>query len=98
MKKDMKKTTVSKTKVKDMVFKLHLPTAKKVSLAGDFNNWDTGALNAKKSPNGSWTIKVGLTPGKHEYKFFVDGSWMNDPATAAITNTFGSQNSVVEVK
>jgi 1,4-alpha-glucan branching enzyme len=85
-------------KAKATVFKLHSPAAKKVSLAGDFNNWDTGSLKARKDVLGNWSIKVDLIPGRYEYKFLVDGSWINDPGTVAVTNTFGSQNSVVEVK
>jgi hypothetical protein len=42
---------------------------------------------------------MSLKPGRYEYKFFVDGSWVNDPKSpAAVYNSFGTQNSVVEVK
>ncbi|MGE5307545.1 MAG: glycogen-binding domain-containing protein [Deltaproteobacteria bacterium] len=98
----MKKTTVSTKaaapKAKSLVFKFHSPKAKKVSVAGDFNNWDTCGLSGKKDTKGNWSIKVALKPGRYEYKFFVDGSWINDPATPAVTNIYGSQNSVIEVK
>lgn len=80
-------------------FKLYAPQAKRVSLAGNFNKWDTKALSAKKDSRGSWTVKVNLRPGKYEYKFFVDGNWINDPSCAAcIVNTFGTQNCVREIK
>lgn len=97
----MKKITSSKAKApkaKETTFSVQLPLARKVSVAGDFNNWDTGKLNARKDPRGNWSVKVSLVPGRYEYKFFVDGSWMNDPAAPSVSNTYGSQNSVVEVK
>ncbi|MDD2688605.1 MAG: glycogen-binding domain-containing protein [Candidatus Omnitrophica bacterium] len=80
-------------------FKLYAPQAKRVSLAGSFNNWNTRTLSAKKDSSGNWTVKAKLTPGRHEYKFIVDGSWMNDPrCNSHVGNSFGSQNSVIEIK
>ena len=80
-------------------FKLYAPQAKKVSIAGSFNNWDTKKFSAKKDTKGNWMVKVGLKPGKHEYKFFVDGSWWNDPRSGScVPNSFGSSNCLVEVK
>ncbi len=80
-------------------FKFYAPQAKRVSLAGSFNNWDTNALVAKKDSKGSWIIKVNLKPGRYEYKFVVDGNWINDPnCTMCVGNSVGSQNCVVEVK
>lgn len=80
-------------------FKLFAPQAKKVSLAGNFNNWDTKKLVAKKDTKGNWIIKTSLKPGRYEYKFCVDGSWIADPkANSSVYNNFGSQNSVLEIK
>ena len=94
-------TTASRTasKAKTMQFKLYAPQAKRVSLAGSFNNWDTKALSAKKDSKGNWVVKVNLRQGKHEYKFFVDGSWLNDPrCTSCVANSFGTQNCTIEVR
>ncbi len=80
-------------------FKLYAPQAKRVSLAGTFNNWNTKAVSAKKDSQGNWAVKVDLKPGRYEYKFFVDGSWLNDPrCTSYVANAFGTQNCIVEVK
>ena len=80
-------------------FKFYAPQAKKVSLAGSFNNWDTSALTAKKDSKGNWETKVNLKPGKYEYKFFVDGAWINDPrCSSCVVNSFGSRNCVISVK
>lgn len=85
--------------VKPTEFKLYAPGAKKVVVAGSFNKWDTKKLLAKKDNKGSWAAKVALKPGKHEYKFIVDGNWVNDPCcSSCVANAVGSQNCVVEVK
>ncbi len=94
----MQKACCGSIKEKLVGFKLSSPKAKKVSVAGSFNNWDTTQLSAKKDVKGNWVVKVNLKPGRYEYKFFVDGCWMNDPAANGVFNPFGTQNSVVEVK
>lgn len=84
---------------KSQEFKLYAPQAKKVSVAGSFNKWDPKADPAKKDTKGNWVAKVSLKPGSHEYKFFVDGNWMNDPRSASfVGNAYGSQNCVIVVK
>lgn len=86
-------------KSKPAEFKFYAPQAKKVSLAGSFNNWNTKELAAKKDTKGNWIVKVNLKPGRYEYKFFVDGSWLNDPKCTSCTfNNFGTQNCVLEIK
>lgn len=91
----MARTAAAKT----TEFKLYAPQAKRVSLAGSFNNWNTRTLSAKKDSNGTWTVKAKLTPGRHEYKFVVDGSWMNDPrCNSCVGNAFGSQNCIIDIK
>lgn len=85
-------------KEKPVSFKLFSPKAKKVSVAGSFNNWDPAQLTAKKDTKGNWAVKANLKPGRYEYKFVVDGSWITDPEVKAVYNSFGTQNSVVEVK
>jgi len=80
-------------------FKFYAPQAKRVSLAGSFNNWNNKSLAAKKDSKGNWAVKVNLKPGRYEYKFVVDGSWLNDPrCNACVSNAFGSQNCIIEVK
>lgn len=87
------------TETKTTEFKFYAPAAKKVTVAGSFNKWDTKKITAKKDSKGNWVAKVALKPGKHEYKFVVDGNWMNDPrCTSCVSNSFGSHNCLVEVK
>src|SRR6476620_1311450 len=51
--------------------------AKKVFLAGSFNNWNPGNLPMKKSASG-WELPVYLAKGTHTYKFVIDGQWFAD--------------------
>lgn len=50
---------------------------RRVLLSGDFNNWSTLKGSMAKVDSG-WIADVKLKPGKHEYKFIVDGHWIND--------------------
>ena len=91
----MPRLTGSKT----VEFKLYAPRAKKVTLAGSFNKWDIAKSTAKSDSKGNWLVKANLKPGRHEYKFWVDGAWVNDPrCTTCVQNAFGTSNCVMEVK
>jgi 1,4-alpha-glucan branching enzyme len=71
--------------------------AAKVAVAGDWNGWKPEAM--KKQKDGSYAVTLQISPGRHEYKFILDGNWVHDPdATGVITNIFGSLNSVAVVK
>lgn len=95
----MARTCCANSKPKTAEFKFHAPMAKKVSLVGSFNNWNTKGTSAKKDAQGNWLIKVNLKPGRYEYKFLVDGNWINDPSNRAMTtNSFGTQNNILEIK
>ena len=53
--------------------------AKAIFLSGDFNKWSADGF-AMKREGDEWILKVHLYPGKHLYKFVVDGKWILDPA------------------
>ncbi|MCM8796765.1 MAG: isoamylase early set domain-containing protein [Candidatus Omnitrophica bacterium] len=87
------------SRVKSVEFKLFAPQAKRVNLAGSFNNWDAKELAAKKDTKGNWMVKLNLKPGRYEYKFIVDGSWVNDPKCGScVPNAFGTKNCVIDIK
>lgn len=69
--------------------------AKNVYLAGDFSNWSETGLAMKREGN-DWVFSVHLSPGKHLYKFVVDGQWIKDPGNKLWEqNEFGTGNSIV---
>jgi hypothetical protein len=72
--------------------------AKSVTLAGDFNGWSTSATPLERR-GGAWVATVKLAPGRHVYKFVVDGRWLNDPGNPAREpDASGNVNSLVVVK
>jgi 1,4-alpha-glucan branching enzyme len=76
-------------------FAFPAPTARQVSLAGDFNSWDTKAGPMHKGPDGVWHLAVALKPGRYEYRFFADEVWCNDPAAQQMAkNSLGTENCV----
>lgn len=53
--------------------------AKTVALSGSFNNWDEKGVRCIKTKDG-WKVIQKLPPGKHYYKFIIDGhNWIVDP-------------------
>ena len=89
---------VGKSNKKQVSFKLEAPEAEEVFLAGTFNDWDPAAKPMKKGARGIWRTRISLEPGVHQYRFFVDGEWMDDPACEErCENDYGSCNCVVEV-
>lgn len=70
----------AKKMAKPVNFILAAPDAKRVTLAGDFNDWNPGACPMKRQPDGNWLAQIHLTHGHHHYLFLVDGKPMLDPA------------------
>ena len=72
--------------------------AKTVYLVGSFNRWNPTEKRMIKIKDGSCRAKVNLRPGEYQYKFVVDGAWVEDTdAERQVTNEHGTLNSVVTV-
>ena len=80
-------------------FVLLAPDAKRVTVAGTFNQWDQNAAPLIPAGTGGvWTTTLALPVGQHQYAFVVDGRrWVADPAAPAVDDGFGRRNSVVAV-
>ena len=71
--------------------------AKKVVVSGSFNRWEPNELEMYRIPNG-WELKLDIKPGEYEYRYVVDGHWMEDPSNPAkVKNEFGEYNSYINV-
>jgi len=69
-----------------------------VALAGSFNNWNQSQFIFGKEGD-EWVCRIDLEPGKHAYKFIVDGNWLLDPANPNTEDDdYGVKNSVIIVK
>jgi 1,4-alpha-glucan branching enzyme len=76
--------------------------AKRVSLLGDFNDWNARkATDMRKLKDGSFTRTLDLEVGKsYQFRYLVDGErWINDPQADryAASGVDYSQNCIVEV-
>jgi 1,4-alpha-glucan branching enzyme len=79
-------------------FEFTHPTARSVSVAGTFNQWQPEAKMLHPVGGGHWLKETVLVPGTYEYLFVVDGQWTADPhAKETIQNPFGGVNSVLNV-
>jgi 1,4-alpha-glucan branching enzyme len=88
--------TASKAK-KNQTFRFAAPDATSVSLVGDFTHWQKGSIPMRKDKNGIWEATVALEPGKHSYRFIVDGEWRDDPEChVRVPNPFGGHDMIRE--
>ena len=81
-------------------FVLVAPSAARVSVVGDFNDWKVDATPLRSvRAGGVWMVSLPLPAGRHEYSFVVDGTtWVTDPgAPVAVESDFGAPSSVVTV-
>ena len=73
-------------------------TAQEVCIAGSFNDWHPNVTPMVRLDDGKWAKELALRPGRYEYRFVVDGQWVDDPAaTELIPNPFGTPNAVLVV-
>jgi len=82
-----------------MIFRLPgYPDADQVSVAATFNNWSTTA-NPMRYLDGWWITEINLPPGKHQYRYVVDGSWISDPTNPEkVEDGGGNVNSIIVVE
>ncbi|MGF0039647.1 type I pullulanase [Peptoniphilaceae bacterium SGI.131] len=50
---------------------------KRVALAGTMNSWNTDSILLEKGENNIFTTRQKLLPGSYQYKFVIDGKWMD---------------------
>jgi len=78
-------------------FRIHVPDARTVQLAGTFTGWKP-AYALKRTDDGEWTALVPLRPGVHDYAFVVDGDrWVADPNAPQVDDSFGGTNSRISL-
>jgi chromosome partitioning protein len=82
----------------EVVFAVKFETARRVQIAGDFNNWSPMSTPMQSDRPGVWRMSLPLPPGRYRYRFVVDGKWMTDPNNQYVeANQFGELNNVIEV-
>ncbi|MFO7914071.1 MAG: alpha-amylase family glycosyl hydrolase [Candidatus Krumholzibacteriales bacterium] len=71
-----------------------------VYLAGTFNDWsDSATPMTDNDGDGIYSVELKLDPGRYQYKFVVDGSWITDTTAEEFDDDgFGGKNSVLVVE
>ncbi|MFO0972059.1 MAG: AAA family ATPase [Phycisphaerae bacterium] len=74
--------------------------ARSVRLAGDFNGWNSEVTPLRRlDEEGTFEVRLPLAPGRYQYRYVVDGRWINDPFNALVEqNPFGELNNVAVVR
>jgi 1,4-alpha-glucan branching enzyme len=82
-----------------VTFEYFDPSAKVVTLVGDFNKWDKEVRPLKRDAGGLWKVSIKLEPGTYQYKFVVNGDrWEEDPLNLQRQhNEHGTFNSIRKV-
>ena len=94
-----KKKTKRSEMVKKTEFSLSVPQAQRVSIAGDFNQWNPSSHPLQQDTKGTWRVSLDLKPGNYEYRFLLDDEWQNDPnCFSSAESPFGTSNSLKIVK
>ena len=79
----------------------YYPPAQKVTVTGDFNDWDAVGVPLKATGKpGLWETELRLPPGVYSYNFIVDGELLiPDPnAPDQMPDGYGGTNSILLVK
>jgi len=79
-------------------FSLAAPAARSVQLVGDFTLWQEHPISLRRGKDGTWQTMVEMKPGRHRYRFLVDGEWQDDPdCKVRVPNPYGGQDAIREV-
>ena len=73
------------------------PTAKMISLVGDFNKWESNT-HLFRWEDGFWTCRFDLEPGTYHYQIVVDGVRILDPNQSETGFKDGKHFSILQVK
>lgn len=72
--------------------------ANQIVVAGSFNKWNEHQLKMRKTKEG-WALDLQLKPNIYQYRYIVDGLWMEDPQNSnKVKNEFGEHNSVIDIQ
>jgi 1,4-alpha-glucan branching enzyme len=83
----------------DIALTLSAKEANSVAVGGTFNGWQSARHPLSKGFDGVWRTRLSLAPGRYEYRFVVDGKWIEDPlAKESVRNPYGGNNSVLVVE
>jgi len=84
---------------RDVPFDVVAPVALVVEVTGDFTGWVQHGIRLRPQGNGGWRTVLTLEPGLYQYRLRINGEWEDHvEATRRVSNPFGTENCVLEVK
>jgi hypothetical protein len=76
---------------------LDAPDARRVDVAGDFNDWMPAA--ASRAANGVWYADLKIPPGQYRYAFRINGTeWRVPHGATAVDDGFGGKSAWLTVR
>lgn len=90
----------AKCKVTFRLLREMAENSRKVTITGEFNDWDVSGPEMRRVENGDFVITLDLESNReYRFRYLIDGSrWENDwYADRYVLNAFGSKDSVVIV-
>ena len=83
-----------------VTFRVFLPRAASVAVAGSFTGWASGAVGMTREDTGWWTVRSPLRAGDHEFAYVIDGErWLADFAAHGLRrDRFGGWVSLLMVE
>ncbi len=71
---------------------------KKITIFGNFNNWNRQELDLKEQADGWYSLTYSFDPGRYEYKYFVDGAeFLDQKNHDSIPNGIGGYNTNLNI-
>jgi esterase/lipase len=79
-------------------FEFKTDNANSVSIAGEFNNWNSKSNPMYKVNQDTWIVDLNLSSGKYQYKLVInENQWILDPNAKKVPTPKGEYNSLVIV-
>jgi 1,4-alpha-glucan branching enzyme len=94
----IKKQYLKSKPICKVTFSVPAKNAKKVTVAGDFNKWDTKKAQLRKLKNGTFKGTIDIEKDKsYQFKYIIDGAYINEQqADGYVWNDFaGTENSLL---
>lgn len=85
------------TEGNEVEFRFFRPSARRVTVVGDFNDWRADVMPMARQDDGTWRVRLRLPEGTFRFRYFADGEWFPDYAAFGLECGPFGLDSVVRV-
>ena len=78
-------------------FQFYRPQAKKVCIAGSFNDWQVDQICMVRDADGYWRARLTLPAGEYRFRYYIDNQWFTDYAAFGLEIGPYGYDSIVRV-